>query len=171
MENTYTFIARSALNPLRVATFTLHGDRMSIGMGSPIEQMESIIPDDEKEADTNKDLIKSPSPWLSPLILALMERKWAPFHIRDVDVDQSNGGLNVRAWSRVAGLRLLPVILAWEQVDNPAAADDFVREVIERQEAASPARKFLGFFDYWVSWVVGVIALLFMIGKQRGRRA
>ncbi|MGD8632411.1 MAG: hypothetical protein PVF85_02505 [Anaerolineales bacterium] len=171
MENTYTFIARSALNPLRVATFTLHANRMSIGMGSPIEQVESIIPDDEQEGEINNDLIKSQSPWFRPLILALMERKWAPFHIRDVEVNRSDGGLHVRAWSRVAGLRLFPVILAWEQVDNPAAADDFVREVIERQEAASPVRKFIGFFDYWASWVAGVIALLFMIGRQRGRRA
>lgn len=173
MENTYTFIARSAANPLRVATFTLHSDRMSIGMGSPIEQVESFIGDEEQAegAVGGAEIIESQSPWIRPLIISLIERRSAPFHIGDVEVHRTNGGLHVHAWSRLAGLRFFPVIMRWSEVDNPAAADDFVREVGERQEAAPRVRKFIGFLDYWASWIAGFIALVVLVGRQRGRRA
>lgn len=173
MKNTYTFIARSAKNPLRVATFTLHGDRMSIGMGSPIEQMESLIgekPEEDKVEDS-KGAIESQSPWIRPLIVSLIERRSRPFHIGDVEAHRTNGGLRVHAWSRLGGLRLFPVIMRWDAVDNPAAADDFMREVQERKQASPEVRKFFGFLDYWVSWVAGVLALVIMIGSQRENRA
>jgi hypothetical protein len=169
MKNTYTFIARSTSNPLRVATFTLHGDRLSIGMGSPIEQMESLIGEEseEVEAEESKEVIEAHSPWISPLIVSLIERRSTPFHIVDVEARRADGGLHVHAWSRLAGLRLFPVIMRWDEVDNPTAADDFVREVDERQEASPEGRKFIGFLDYWASWIVGAIALVAMIGRQR----
>ncbi len=173
MENTYTFIARSAVNPLRVATFTMHGDRMSIGMGSPIEQMDSLIGDEDESEETGGavDVIESQTPWIRPLIISLIERKSTPFHIRDVEVHRTNGGLHVHAWSRLAGLRFFPVIMRWNEVDNPAAAEDFAREVNERQETTSEVRKFIGFLDYWATWIVGVIAMVILVGRQRGRRA
>ena len=171
MENTYTFIARSAENPLRVATFTLYADRMSIGLGAPLEQVGALMPDESNEAAENAELIETGSPWLRPLIISLIERRTMPFHIRDVEISRSNGALSVYAWIRVAGLRLFPVIMSWSEVDNPAAADDFVREIQERKQAASPVRKFVGFLDYWVTWVSGLIAVFFTIRKQRGGRA
>jgi hypothetical protein len=173
MENTYTFTARSVTNPLRVATFTLHGDRMSIGMGSPIEQMESLIGDEDESEDTvgSVDVIQSQTPWIRPLIISLIERRSTPFHIGDVEAHRTNGGLHVQAWSRLAGLRFFPVIMRWDEVDNPAAADDFAREVNARQEMYPEIRKFIGFLDYWVSWVIGIISLIVLIGRQRGRRS
>lgn len=172
MENTYTFIARSAQNPLRVATFTLYADRMSIGLGAPLEQVGALISEESEEpSDDSRDVIATESPWLRPLIISLIERRSAPFHVRDVEIHRSNGGLSVYAWSRVAGLRLFPVIMTWDEVDNPAAADDFVREIKERKQAASPVRKFIGFLDYWASWVVGLLAVIFMVSRQRGNRA
>jgi hypothetical protein len=171
VQNTYTYIARSMENPMRVATLTLHEDRMSIGIGAPIEQISAFLQDEAEEFEEGTENVETQSPWLRPLIISLIERRSTPFHIRDVEVSRSNGGLIVRAWSRVAGLRLFPVIMTWRQVDNPAAAEDFVREVNERKQVASPVRKFIGFLDYWATWAVGAVALLFMISQQRGRRA
>lgn len=171
MENTYTYIARSAENPLRVATFTLYADRMSIGLGAPLEQMGALMPDEAEESAESAEIIETGSPWLRPLIISLIERRTTPFHIRDVEISRSSGALRVYAWSRVAGLRLFPVIMSWREVDNPAAADDFVREIEERKQAASPVRKFIGFLDYWASWAIGLIAVFLMVSRQRGREA
>lgn len=171
MENTYTYIARSAKNPRRVATFTLHGNRMSVGMGVPFEQMESLLPGGQEDSAEDTGTLESHAPWIQPLVVALLERRSEPFHISDVEVRHTNGGLHVHAWSRLAGLRLIPVMFRWSEVDNPAAAADFLREVEERKEQASTVRKFVGFLDYWVSWAAGLAALLLVVGRQRRSRA
>ena len=51
MENTYTYTARSVDNPEQVVTFTLQDHQMSVGLGAPLEQIESVLQqmDDEGE--------------------------------------------------------------------------------------------------------------------------
>jgi len=42
MENTYTYTARSIEDPEQVVTFTLQDHRMSVGLGAPLEQIETV---------------------------------------------------------------------------------------------------------------------------------
>ncbi len=164
MENTYTYTARSAENPDRVVTFTLHGNRMSVGVGAPLEQVEQVIrasrevpPEEEGEAEAER-----PTLWLKPLAVSLAERGTQALHVSDVDAKVEGDELWVRGWIRTAGLRLFPLTLTAGRVDNPDAAQAFVAQLEERKEASGAQLGMFGFFDYWATWAaLGVFALGF----------
>lgn len=149
MEDTYTYIARSADSPLKVATFTLNGDSLAIGMGPPTEQLASVIDEDSQER-----------PWVKPLAMTAISDGAERIALADVRAVRMQDDLDVQIWVRAGGLRLAPVRLHWDAVDNPAAADDFVRELKERKQAARDPSRFPGFLDYWVSWIVGGLTAL-----------
>jgi hypothetical protein len=163
MENTYTYTARSAEDPDRIVTFTLHGNRMSVGVGAPLEQVEQVIrasrevPSEEESVEAER-----PTLWLKPLAVSLAERGTRALHVSDVDADVDGDELWVRGWIRTGGLRLFPLTLTGGRVDNPDAARAFVAELEERKESSGAQLGMFGFFDYWASWVaLGIFVLGF----------
>ncbi len=151
MTETYTYTARSAESPLKVATFTLNGDALAIGMGPPAEQIASVI-DDQAHG----------RPWVKPMGLTLLGDGDERIALSDVYAKRTDSDLAVQVWLRAGGLRLAPVKLKWDRVDNQAAADDFVRELQERKQQARSARRLPGLLDYWTSWIVGGLSALFV---------
>jgi hypothetical protein len=169
MKNTYTYTARSAENPEHVVTFTLIGNRMSVGVGAPLEKIEQtieIVSGEEEEAQGEGADLKL---WIKPMAVSLVERGTEPFRIADVDADVYEDRLSVRGWVRTGGLRLAPITITEGRVDNPDAARAFADEVAERKaEAGGPLMPF-ALFDYWATWfATGIFLLgLFKFWRQR----
>lgn len=156
MQETYTYIARSTTDPLKVATFTLHDHSMSVGVGVPAEQIRATIePESEPSASDGRQRI-----WLKPVALSMLDQASRPFELQDVAASLEDQSLQVTAWMRARGLRLAPVRLGWEQVDNPQAAQGFVEEIRRRKETSAPGGRFPGPLDYWWTWLLGAISLL-----------
>ena len=176
MAKTYTYTARSAENPERVVTFTLRDSRMSVGVGAPLEQVERAIelsrggdePElEEVEEGAEVELAEPGRPklWLRPVAVSLVERGTRPVHVDDVVAKLTNDWLQVRAWIRAGGLRVVPITLIDGRVDNPVAAEDFVEEVEERKTVTG--LNVLGLFDYWATWIVAGVVGLLMFQKLR----
>lgn len=154
MKNTYTFVARSAVDPSRIVTLTLHDHHLSIGAGPPVEQIERAAESEGDQGSINSRL------WLRPLALSLLERGTRPFPVDDVFADIDDDILSVKAWFRVAGLRGAPVTLVDGRVDNPEGAIGFVQELRARKAEQTLPFGFLELLDYWATWILGGIALL-----------
>lgn len=160
MEDTYTYIARSADDPAQAVTFTLHDNSMSVGLGAPLEHVERAL---EPEGEVR------PRPWLKPLAVSLLERGTRPFRVADVDATAEDDWLSVTAWFRGGGLRLAPVILIRGRVDNPEAALAFVEELNRRKASVTGPFKLLGVLDYWATWLLAGFFLLGLLGIWRRR--
>lgn len=165
MENTYTYTARSADDPQKIVTFTLHDDKMSVGVGAPMEQLEQAVASitaDEDEKPEEAQL------WLKPLAISLIERGTGPFNVEDVDATIEEGRLNVKGWVRLAGLRGGAITLMEGKVDNPDAAEAFVTELDRRKAEVGKA---ILPFDYWLTWVGMIVALIVFFGLWQRRSA
>jgi hypothetical protein len=169
MDKTYTFIARSTEQQERVATFTLHSNGLSIGLGPAIEQISRTVAQTTEEEKAESLEIRT-RPWLKPLALSLLVQGTRPLPLKDVQASTSGDDLEVTAWIRFNGLRLLPITLHWNQVDNPAGAEDFVRELNERRRNAPRAATLPGLLDYWASWLVAGVYSLVSILRWYNRR-
>jgi hypothetical protein len=162
MQETYTFIARSAKDPLKVATFTLHDHSMSVGIGVPGEQMRAALESQELEgkgvevsgADGGQGI------WLKPVALSVLDQASGPFGLEDVAARLDDETLSVTAWLRARGLRLAPVHLAWNPVDNPQAARGFVEELRRRKRTSRQSSHLPGILDYWWTWILGTLSLV-----------
>jgi len=175
MAKTYTYTARSAENPERVVTFTLRDSRMSVGVGAPLEQVERAIqlgrgeeePEEQVEEGAELEVRESARPklWLRPLAVSLIERGTQPVHVDDVAAELADDWLQVKAWIRTGGLRLIPITLIDGRVDNPVAARDFVEEVQERKTVTG--LDLLGLLDYWATWIVAGVFALVMLQQWR----
>jgi hypothetical protein len=88
--------------------------------------------------------------------------------VDDVAANLADDWLQVKAWVRAGGLRLVPVALIDGRVDNPVAAQDFVEEVRERKTVTG--FNIFGLLDYWATWIVaGVVALvMFQQWRRKG---
>jgi hypothetical protein len=159
LENTYTYIARSAQDSEKVVTFTLHDGHMSVEVGAPLEQVERALQTEEGEIDVDTRTLVQP--WVKPLTLSLLERGFDPIRLSDVYASAEDEGLNVIAWLRTGGLRVAPVTFDVERVDNPEATRAFVDELNRRKATATFSGKLPGFLDYWASWFL-VITTLFV---------
>ena len=170
LQNTYTYTARSAENPDHLATFTLTDHQMLIDPGTSLQQMQEKLAglgDADSKGDAAARLLK-------PAALWAMQRIVQPFALDDVAVNSSGDDLHVRAWIRAGGLRLAPVMLAWNKVDNDVTAEQFMSEVEARKAQAARAAALPGPMDYWLGWViagfaliVGVIALPRLVRRSR----
>jgi hypothetical protein len=178
MTETYTYTARSAEDPQRVITFTLRDSRMSVGLGAPLEQVEQAIRlgRGEKakeevaegvEAEMEVSEEEGPKLWLRPLAVSLIERGTRPVHVDDVVTKLSDDWLEVKAWIRTGGLRLIPITLIDGRIDNPVAAEDFVEEVRERKTVSGLS--VLGLLDYWATWMLAALFALVMLQRWRRR--
>jgi hypothetical protein len=167
MEKTYTYTARSIENPEQVVTFTLQDHHMSVGIGAPLEQIETVL----QQADAGEEAGQGALAklWLRPLAVSLLERGVGPFRVVDVNAAAEDDWLRVSAWYRAGGLALAPVTLVNGRVDNPQAAQAFVDELEERKSEATGAFGLLNMLDYWFTWVLaGTLMLgLFQIWRRK----
>jgi hypothetical protein len=159
LDDTYTYIARSAVDPARVVTFTFDGPHLIVDAGVPLELLERSIRAAEGAGEERGLPAESDGPWLKPLAVSTMERTTRPFHASDVYAFWDDEDLLVSAWVRTRGLRLAPVAFRIPQVDNPDAARAFVKEVAGRRAKAAHPGRFSGLLDYWASWIVGGLAV------------
>jgi hypothetical protein len=156
LQNTYTYTARSAENPDHLATFTLTDHQMIIDPGTSLQQIQEKLAglgDTDSKGDAAARLLK-------PAALWAMQRIAQPFALDDVAVNSSGDDLHVRAWVRAGGLRLAPVMMAWNNVDNDVAAEQFTAEVQARKAQATRAAALPGPMDYWLGWLVAAFALI-----------
>ena len=175
MAETYTYTARSAEDPERVVTFTLRGSRMSVGVGAPLEQVEQAIRlgrgaeeeaiEEGGEAEVEVAEAERPKLWLRPLAVSLVERGTQPVHVDDVVASLVDDWLQVKAWIRAGGLRLVPITLIDGRVDNPVAAQDFVEQVRERKTVTG--FNLFAPLEYWVTWIAAGVFALAMFQKWR----
>jgi hypothetical protein len=156
--NTFTFTARSAEDPDKTATYTLHDGHVSIAFGQAfLEQVESAfeaIADDESESVLAK-LIK-------PAATGSMQQVMRPIPLEDFDASTGGDNLHTVAWIRARGLRLAPILMRWQQVDNPPAARAFVEELQARKESLDIRDGWRAPADYWITWVVGGLLIVVM---------
>jgi hypothetical protein len=167
MENTYTYTARSIEDPEQVVTFTLQDHRMSVGLGAPLEQIETVLEqvDDGEEAGQGSQ----PKLWLRPLAVSLLQRGVGPFRVADVKAATEDDWLRIRAWYRAGGLALVPVTLVDGRVDNPQAAQAFVDELEERKSEVTGALGLFNLLDYWFTWILagGLMLGLFQVWRRK----
>jgi hypothetical protein len=170
MENTYTYTARSAGDPTRVATFTLYDDKLAVGVGVPLEQVERSVRASlaEEGAEENAAVVEvaddeQANVWAKPLAVSLVERATRPINVSDVDARLRDGDLRLTAWVRTGGLRLAPLTFRVDRVDNADAAEAFVSELERRKRAASAPGVFAGPLDYWATWLLGSALALTLV--------
>lgn len=156
MENTYTYTARSATDPSKVITLTLHGTWMAVGTGPALEQVERAA-----ETEDDENLRSLPARlWLRPMALSLLQRGTGPFPVGDVFATVDGDNLTLKAWFRTGGLRSVPVTLVDGPVDNDEAALAFVEELNARKAEEESAFGFLELLDYWATWILGIGAII-----------
>jgi hypothetical protein len=168
MENTYTYTARSRENPDQVVTFTLQDHHMSVGVGVPMEQLETIL----QQSDTADQVEEGDGHlWLKPLAVSLLERGVGAFRVADVNAAAQDDRLRVSAWYRAGGLALAPVTLVNGPVDNPLAAQAFVEELDRRKSETTAAFGALNILNYWFTWILaGALILgLLQVWRRKGQ--
>lgn len=177
MKNTYTYTARSNEHPEKIVTFTLYEGRVLVGIGAPLEQIAQVTGAIQAQrsaaeaAETGTEIPVSAQPklWLRPIAISLVQRATTPFRIVDVNARMAENRLTVNAWVRAGGLRLFPIALMSGNIDNLAAATDFVAEVERRKAERRNGPAFLSLFDYWGTWIVatGLVVGLFNFWRQK----
>lgn len=155
-EDTFTYTARSSVDPSKMATFTLHNGSVSVDLGNTlVEQVEesyATVSDDASEQDL--------ATWIKPAAIGALQKLIKPVQLTDFDAETSGETLQATAWIRKGGLRLAPIMMNWEEVDNPAGAQAFVDELQNRKASAELERSHPAPLDYWASWfVIGMMAL------------
>lgn len=157
-KDTFTYTARSSDNPEKVATFTLHNGSVSLELGNAlVEQVEQAF-DAMLEGESKSNKFRA---WMRPAATGSAQGMIKPVPINDFDAHAEDDSLQATAWVRAGGLRLAPVTLNWQHVDNPSGARAFAEEVKQRREAEEQSGRLPGIFDYWITWLV--TAVLFIV--------
>jgi hypothetical protein len=168
MEKTYTYTARSADNPEQVVTFTFYDHHLLVDVGVPVEHVERALRARQAEEDEKVEYhIQS---WLKPMAISAIERSTHPFNVSDVYVDVDEKRLSVTAWVRAGGLRLAPVTFNMAHVDNPDAAQAFVRQLEVRKAGIRRPGRFPSLLDYWITWFVGAFSTVVLLGAWLRKR-
>jgi hypothetical protein len=166
-EKTMTFTARDAYAPDKIATFTLQNGSVAIDFGEKLrQQVEQAL---DKISNEQAGVLASAA---KPVVSASLQKLLQPFPLEDFAASFDGDSLKTRAWVRAGGLRLAPVVLNWQQVDNPAAAAAFVDALEQRQTETGGFSRLLSPLDYWLIWVlVGVTAVIIpiILRQQRER--
>jgi hypothetical protein len=150
-ENTFTYTARSATDPDKMAMFTLHNGSVSVELGNAI--MEQVGEAYETFSDEASD--KGLATWIKPAATGAFQKLIKPIPLADFNAEFSGDNtLQTTAWIRAGGLRLAPVMMTWEEVDNPEGAHAFVSELEHRKETNQDDHTLPDPLDYWASWIV-----------------
>jgi hypothetical protein len=168
MEKTYTYTARSADNPEQVVTFTFYDHHLIVDVGAPIEHVERALRARQAEEDEQGEY--HIQPWLKPMAISAIERSTHPFNVSDVYADVDEKQLSVTAWVRASGLRLAPVTFNMAHVDNPDAAEAFVKQLEVRKADDGGSGGLPGLLDYWATWFVGAFSTVALLGAWLRKR-
>lgn len=165
-ENTFTYTARSAQDPEKMAMFTLHNGSVSVQLGDTLmEQAEEAYESFRDEDDTRL------TTWIKPVATGSLQRLMQPIPLADFDAEVKGEALQTTAWIRARGLRLAPVMMTWQEVDNPSGANAFVNELQERKEVMADSGRLPDPFDYWATWItIGLITIVLPITLMRQLR-
>ena len=164
MAHTYTYTARDAVHPDTVVTFTLTDHQMKVNLTGVVEKVQEVTESEQKGSEAFEQM-KSVA---VPGALLMLERISGPYHLDDAYANAEGDSLNVGAWYRLAGLRLAPIQISINHVDNPDAAHDFVKEFNERKASAPSMSTLSGVLDYWGTWV-GMVAAAWLLLRMRRR--
>lgn len=155
-ENTFTYTARSADDPNKMAMFTLHNGSVSVELGNAIMEQVGQAYDTYRDEESEKGL----TTWIKPAATGSIQKLIKPIPLSDFDAEVSGDALQMTAWIRAGGLRLAPVMMTWQEVDNPAGAEAFVSELRNRKEAIQEDRNRPAPLDYWASWIaIGLMSV------------
>lgn len=166
MTKTYTFTARDGSEPERTLTLTLFPEYVRVNLTGLWEQLGKIATAEDKP-DEAKIQFQNQA---SPAVLKLLETISGPIHIKDFHADLDGEAFSIKIWQRMRSLRLAPITLEIDPVDNLDAAQAFIAELEDRKDEASRAARFPGIFDYWFTWAgmfLGVIALILWPQKEQ----
>lgn len=169
-ETTFTYTARSAFDRSKMAMFTLHNGSVSIALGNTLIEQVGEAYDTTAVEDESSDI----TTWVKPAATGALQKLLKPVALADFDAEMSNETLQATAWIRAGGLRLAPVMMTWQQVDNPKGAQAFVTELKERKKSIQEQKTLPTLLDYWVSWIaIGLMTialpLLFIKKRQKQR--
>lgn len=155
-ENTITFTARSVENPDQMATFTLQDGFVSVQLGNALlEQVEQAF-----ESAQGKEPNRLTN-WIEPAATGALQKVMQPIQLVDFDANMSGEALTLVAWIRVGGLRLAPIVVTWQQVDNPAGAEAFVAEIQRGKKALAERGAMPDLTDYWATWILlGILTII-----------
>ncbi|MFN2234683.1 MAG: hypothetical protein ACK2U1_10660 [Anaerolineales bacterium] len=168
MENnhtTYTYTARSVNRPDNVITFTLDDGHMRVNLTGLLEGA-SLVTQAEEKSDELKQQVTTQA---KPAALKIAEQISGPVHVSDVQASLDDERLKVSLWQRLAGLRLAPIQLNMGRIDNRNAAEDFIKELKERQAEEAHIGKFFGPLDYWFGWIALGLVIVFLV-RWPGRK-
>lgn len=161
-ENTLTFTARGIEDPDKMATFTLQNGSVSVQLGNALlTEIVNISETYQAEEDVNI------ADWTKATAVGAAQKMLRTLPLQDFDADMDGNTLHATAWIRKGGLRIAPVPMTWQKVDNPEAARAFVKEVDDRRNHLPDVQALPSILDYWASWLVigvsGVVAFMIML--------
>ena len=170
-ERTFTYTARSAVDPDKMAMFTLHNGSVSVDLGNTLVEQIGEAYQDTGDEESEKRF----TTWIKPAATGAIQKLIKPVPLADFDAEMSGEALQTTAWIRAGGLRLAPVMMTWQEVDNPDGAQAFVRELHDRKASIQDELTHPAPLDYWASWLLislMTIALPILFIKQwRKQRA
>jgi len=170
-KNTFTYTARSTENPEKMAMFTLHNGSVSVELGNTL--MEQV--GEAYEAYGDEEIDKGISTWIKPAATGTIQKLLRPVPLADFDAEMSGDALQTTAWIRAGGLRLAPIMMTWQEVDNPEGARAFVDELRDRKESIQEEKSLPDALDYWASWIaIGLMTMvlpILFIKRWRARRS
>ena len=156
---TYTFTARDGLEPDRTLTLTLYPNYVRVNLTGLWDQLGKIASAEDRPDEVKIQLQNQ----ATPAVLKLLETLSGPIHLKDFAATLDEETFSIRIWQRFRGLRLLPISLEIDPVDNPEAAEAFIAELDLRSQNAIRAARFPWILDYWFTWAgmfAGFLALI-----------
>ena len=165
LHDTYTYTARSADNPDSIVTFTLTDHSMRVNLTGMMEKMEKMVNADDKTGEIRHQIQSQ----VGPAAARIIQGAESATPLDDVNASFNGERLSVTAWKRVGGLRLAPLQITIDDVDNPQATEAFIEELEERKSTAEHTSRFFGPLDYWFGWVA-LIGGLFLLLRWPSRR-
>ena len=164
MTTPYTLTLHEADHPDQPITFTLDGDTFQMDIGALFGPETPALDTPPKE------------PWEERLELVtqkFIQPFSSPMHVRDVTFLAQGDAITLQIWKRLGGLRLAPILITIDDIDDPVATADFAQRVEEQAHFASRPGKYTGPLDYWGSWILmglGVASAFISLGYWLSRR-
>jgi hypothetical protein len=159
LQDTYTFTARSVVNPDAIVTFTLTDHSLRVNLTGMVEKMEKVLVSEDKPSEVRHQVISQ----IQPAAVKFLQGSFEAIPLDDVNAKFDGDRLMVNTWKRVGGLRLAPLMISIQEVDNPDATEAFVNELNDRKSTARHLSRFVGPLDYWIGWVGLLFGLLFLL--------
>ena len=166
MTYTYTYTARNNENPEHAATFTIVDDHLRVNLTGLDDQIPQML-SGSQQIRPIKQFLTTQS---GTLLYKIIESMSGPVHIRDVAPNLTDEQPNLVMWKRVGGLRLAPMQISIQKIDNPEAAALFLEALTERQAETDSPDVLPGLMDYWATWLGLLLGSITLIKKLRQQK-